>query len=234
MKANCEYCGSEIDNTLEECPHCGAKNPNFQRTVTGTPKTIDELKDFCDSKGLKLDTMHIHLGEDFKEPKAFGIYKNSSGDCVVYKNKADGTRAIRYQGSDGMNGGSAGDLNIIISVRPHSVFERDGDDLYCDVPITFAEAALGAEIDIQTLEGAQKYTIPEGTQTGTTFTLKNRGVARVNNPKIRGNLYLTVNVEVPKNLNAEQKSLLEKFAASCGESNYSKRTGFFKKHRKNG
>jgi len=142
--------------------------------------------------------------------------------------------ALRYQGSDGMNGGSAGDLNIIISVRPHSIFERDGDDLYCDVPITFAEAALGAEIDIQTLEGAQKYTIPEGTQTGTTFTLKNRGVARVNNPKIRGNLYLTVNVEVPKNLNAEQKSLLEKFAASCGESNYSKRTGFFKKHRKNG
>ena len=113
-------------------------------------------------------------------------------------------------------------------------FERDGDDLYCDVPITFAEAALGAEIDIQTLEGSQKYTIPEGTQTGTVFTLRNMGVQRVNNPKIRGNLYITVNVEVPKNLTAEQKSILEKFAASCGESNYSKRTGFFKKHRKNG
>ncbi len=101
MKANCEYCGSEIDNTLEECPHCGAKNPNFQRTVTGTPKTIDELKAFCDSKGLKLDTMHIHLGEDFKEPKAFGIYKNEkNGHFVVYKNKANGQRAIRYDGTD--------------------------------------------------------------------------------------------------------------------------------------
>ena len=101
MKANCEYCGSEIDNTLEECPHCGAKNPNFPRTVTGTPKTIDELKAFCDSKGLKLDTMHIHLGEDFKEPKAFGIYKNEkNGHFVVYKNKDNGQRAIRYQGSD--------------------------------------------------------------------------------------------------------------------------------------
>lgn len=136
--------------------------------------------------------------------------------------------ALKYQGSDGMNGGSAGDLNIIISVRPHSVFERDGDDLYCEIPITYAEATLGAEIEIPTLEGSMKYTIPEGTQTGTVFTLKNKGVTRVNS-KIRGNLYITVVVEVPKNLNMEQKSLLEKFAASCGESNYSKRTNFFKR-----
>ena len=133
--------------------------------------------------------------------------------------------ALRGQGSDGMNGGQPGDLNIIISVRPHSVFERDGDDLYCEVPITYAEATLGAEIDIPTLEGNQKFEIPEGTQTGTTFTLRNKGVTRVNS-KVRGNLYITVVVEVPKNLNAEQKALLEKFAASCGESNYNKRTKF--------
>jgi len=133
--------------------------------------------------------------------------------------------ALRAQGSDGMNGGQPGDLNIVISVRPHSVFERDGDDLYCEVPITYAEATLGAEIDIPTLEGNQKFEIPEGTQTGTTFTLRNKGVTRVNS-KVRGNLYITVVVEVPKNLNSEQKSLLEKFAASCGESNYNKRTKF--------
>jgi molecular chaperone DnaJ len=133
--------------------------------------------------------------------------------------------ALRGQGSDGMNGGQPGDLNIIISVRPHSVFERDGDDLYCEVPITYAEATLGAEIDIPTLEGNQKYEIPEGTQTGTTFTLRGKGVTRVNS-KVRGNLYITVVVEVPKNLNSEQKALLEKFAASCGESNYNKRTKF--------
>ena len=140
--------------------------------------------------------------------------------------------ALRYQGSDGMNGGQAGDLNIIISVRPHSVFERDGDDLYCEIPITFTEATLGASIDIQTLEGAEKYTIPEGTQTGTTFTLRNKGVCRVNNPKVRGNLYITVTVEVPRNLNAEQKELLKKFADSCGESNYSKKSNFFKRKKK--
>ena len=140
--------------------------------------------------------------------------------------------ALRYQGSDGMNGGQAGDLNIIISVRPHSVFERDGDDLYCEIPITFTEATLGASIDIQTLEGSEKYTIPEGTQTGTTFTLRNKGVCRVNNPKVRGNLYITVTVEVPRNLNAEQKELLKKFADSCGESNYSKKSNFFKRKKK--
>lgn len=101
MKIFCEYCGSELKNTDEECPNCGAKNPNFQRTVSGTPKTIEELKAFCDSKGLKLDRMHVHLGEDFKEPKAFGIYKNEkNGHFVVYKNKANGQRAIRYDGTD--------------------------------------------------------------------------------------------------------------------------------------
>jgi molecular chaperone DnaJ len=139
--------------------------------------------------------------------------------------------ALRYQGSDGLNGGTAGDLDIVISVRPHAIFEREGDDLYCEVPITYAEATLGAEIDIPTLEGKQKFTIPEGTQPGTQFTLRGKGVSRVNNPKIRGNLYVTVVIEVPKNLNTEQKELLSRFASSCGENNYSKRTGFFKRFR---
>lgn len=101
MKIFCEYCGSELKNTDEECHNCGAKNPNFQRTVKGTPKTIEELKAYCESKNLKLDRMHIHIGEDFREPKAFGIYKNEkNGHFVVYKNKADGQRAVRYDGTD--------------------------------------------------------------------------------------------------------------------------------------
>lgn len=140
---------------------------------------------------------------------------------------------IRGKGSDGTNGGSAGDLILVISVKRDEIFERDGSDIYCDVPITFAEATLGAEIDIPTLEGKMKFTIPEGTQSGTKFTLKQKGVQ---NPryKSRGNLYVTVVVEVPKNLNAEQKNLLSKFAESCGEKNYAKREKFFKKLFKNG
>lgn len=101
MKIHCEYCGSELKQTDEMCPNCGAKNANFQRTVKGTPKTIEELKIYCDSKCLKLDKMHIHIGEDFKEPKAFGIYKDEkTGHFIVYKNKANGQRAVRYDGTD--------------------------------------------------------------------------------------------------------------------------------------
>ncbi len=146
----------------------------------------------------------------------------------------DGQRVVlREKGSDGENGGRAGDLIIVVSVRRHDIFERKGNDIYCEVPITFAEATLGADIDIPTLEGKIKYTVPEGTQTGTVFTLRQKGIQYVN-AKTRGNLYVTVVVEVPKYLNAEQKSLLSKFADSCGEKNYARREKFFKKLFKNG
>lgn len=137
--------------------------------------------------------------------------------------------ALRGEGNAGRNGGGAGDLVIEVHVRPHAIFERDGSDIYCEVPVTFAQAALGAEIDIPTLDGTEKYTIGEGTQSGTTFTLRGKGVPNVNQPRSRGNLYLTVNVEVPRGLNSKQKDLLRTFAASCGESNNEKSTRFFKK-----
>ncbi|MBR6559441.1 MAG: molecular chaperone DnaJ [Clostridia bacterium] len=141
----------------------------------------------------------------------------------------DGQRiALRGEGHDGKNGGYPGDLIIEVSVRPHAYFERDGYNIYCDVPITFTEAALGAEIEIPTLEGKQKYNIPEGTQPGTRFTLKEKGIPFVNSKK-RGDLIFTVNVEVPKSLSGKQKELLKNFADSCGENNYQKHTSFFKR-----
>ena len=136
---------------------------------------------------------------------------------------------LRGQGSAGRNGGANGDLCILVRVLPHNIFERDGDNLYCEVPISFAEAALGAEIDIPIIGGkTEKFTIPEGTQTDTSFTLKGKGVANVNS-KRRGDLIITVNVETPKNLTSKQKELLSAFAASLGEGNTGKKQGFFKK-----
>ena len=136
---------------------------------------------------------------------------------------------LRGQGSAGRNGGSNGDLCIYVRVLPHNIFERDGDNLYCEIPISFAEAALGAEIDIPIIGGkTEKFTIPEGTQTDTSFTLKGKGVANVNS-KRKGDLIITVNVETPKNLTSKQKDLLNEFAASLGESNTGKKQGFFKK-----
>ncbi|MBQ8140093.1 MAG: molecular chaperone DnaJ [Clostridia bacterium] len=142
----------------------------------------------------------------------------------------DGERiALRSQGCDGRNGGPAGDLIILVSVKPHNIFERDGYNLYCEVPITVAEATLGAEIDVPTLEGNQKFTIPEGTQPGTRFTLRQKGVPYVNNSGRRGDIIFTVNIEIPKGLNEKQREKMREFADACGENNYSKKTGFFKR-----
>ncbi len=137
--------------------------------------------------------------------------------------------ALRGQGNDGRNGGPAGDLIITVAVRDHSIFERDGYHIYCEVPLTVAQATLGAEIDVPTLEGNIKYTIPEGTQPGAQFTLKGKGIPYVNGNGRKGDLIFAVTVEIPKGLNEKQKEAMRAFAESCGESNYSKTKQFFKK-----
>ena len=113
-------------------------------------------------------------------------------------------------------------------VKDHKIFERDGYNIYCDVPITVAEATLGAEIEVPTLEGNEKFKIPEGTQPNTEFTLKQKGIKYVNSTR-KGDLVFRVVVEIPKNLSEKQKEKMREFADSCGDSNYAKKTGFFKK-----
>ncbi len=99
-QVKCEYCGAFVDETEEKCPNCGAVNANFKRIVTGTPKTIEELKDWYMARKLPPESVtRFFIGKDIQEPKAFGIYKDGS-EVVVYKNKADGSRAIRYKGTD--------------------------------------------------------------------------------------------------------------------------------------
>ena len=100
MKVKCEYCGNFIPDTEEVCPVCGAPNEHMVRSGDGIPKTIEELKTFALSKNLPLAQMRFFIGEDIKEPKAFGIYEDVGGDFIVYKNKANGERAVRYRGSD--------------------------------------------------------------------------------------------------------------------------------------
>jgi molecular chaperone DnaJ len=137
--------------------------------------------------------------------------------------------ALRGQGNDGRNGGPAGDLIITVAVKGHSLFERDGYNIYCEVPLTVAEATLGAEIEVPTLEGNVKYEIPEGTQPGTTFTLRGKGIPYVNGNGRRGDLIFRTAVEIPKGLNEKQKEAMRAFAESCGEGNYAKHKQFFKK-----
>lgn len=100
MKIRCDYCDKYIEDTDELCPFCGAPNAHLIRNATGIPKTIPELQAFCKAHNLPLDQMRFFIDQDYKGAKAFGIYKNENNNFVVYKNKADGTRAIRYEGKD--------------------------------------------------------------------------------------------------------------------------------------
>ena len=138
------------------------------------------------------------------------------------------TISLRGQGNAGRNGGPAGDLLITVMVQPHELFRRDGVDVFCEAPITFAQAVLGAELKIPTIDGKVKYSIPEGTQTGTVFRLKGKGIP-VLNGRGRGDQYVTVTIETPRNLNKEQREALRRFSETLGESNYEKRKSFFKK-----
>ena len=99
MRQKCEYCDNWIDDTDAVCPHCGAPNEHMMVSGTGVPKTIGELKAFAQAHNLPLEQMRFFIGEDYKEPRAFGIYQDGE-DFVVYKNKADGNRAVRYRGKD--------------------------------------------------------------------------------------------------------------------------------------
>lgn len=222
---SCPDCNGSGGTDVEKCPDCnGTGRINVrQQTMLGYMQTQRPCAK-CAGKGKII-----------KNP-----CKNCNGKGRIKINKKlevnipagiDNHQNIilRGQGCAGINGGPSGDLIIEITVRPDRIFEREGNNIYCEVPISFSEAALGAEIDVPVLGGgSEKYKIPEGTQSGTNFTLKNKGIPNINSGR-KGDLIITVAVETPKNLNSKQKELLEAFAESLGENNGAKKQSFFKK-----
>lgn len=222
--ADCGGSGAQKGTTVETCKKCGGSGQMRvqQRTAFGIMQTMRTCDDCRGS------------GKIVKEPctncRGTGYVKITKTISVSIPAGIDNGQniSIAGQGNEGRNGGPAGDLIISVTVKPHAVFERNGSDIYCEVPINYWEAVLGDEIEIPTLDGKEKFTIPEGTQTGTTFTLRGKGITRVNS-SVRGNLYITVKVDVPKNMNTKQKELLKELAESFGDKVQSKRDGFFKK-----
>ena len=133
---------------------------------------------------------------------------------------------VSGQGSSGTNGGPAGDVHVYVNVRPHQIFDSRGDDVWCELPITFAQAAMGAEVVVPTIDGKVSYNVHEGTQPGDVFKLKGKGIPHING-RGRGDQYVKVTIEVPRNLNSKQKDILKQFEAATTDKNYAKRKGFF-------
>jgi len=134
-------------------------------------------------------------------------------------------------GDAGVRGGSAGDLYVFLHVRDHDVFERDGADLYCDVPVPFSTAAIGGELKVPTLDGQSSIKVPAGTQGGTVFRIRDKGVVNLSNGR-RGDLHVKLQVEVPTKLNADQQEKLRAFSESIGEHNSPMQESFFEKARR--
>ncbi|MCO5081848.1 MAG: molecular chaperone DnaJ [Rhizobiaceae bacterium] len=140
----------------------------------------------------------------------------------------DGTRIrLANEGEAGLRGGPPGDLYIFLSVKPHELFQRDGADLYCKVPISMTTAALGGQFEVATLDGTQtRVKVPEGTQNGRQFRLKGKGMPVLRQPQV-GDLYIQVAIETPQNLSKRQRELLEEFEKLSSKENSPQSSGFF-------
>ena len=223
---DCGGSGAAKGSAPATCPACNGtgQERRQQRTPFGVIQT-QTVCSRCHGKGKIIESpCHTCQGSgQVRKPAVVGISIPAGID--------DGqVITIRGKGNAGQNGGPAGDLQVQVSVRPHAIFERDGFDIWCELPLTFAQAALGAEISVPTLEGNVSYTIKEGTQPGDTFRLKGKGIPYING-RGRGDEIVRVTIEVPKNLNNKQKDILRSFEEATGDGNYQKRKGFFDKLR---
>jgi molecular chaperone DnaJ len=220
---NCKPCdgsGAKKGSAPVTCPTCGGIGQvrmqqgffSVQQTCPrchGQGKIISDPCDSCHGEGRV---------EEFKNLSVKVPPGVDTGDRI----------RLSGEGEAGTQGGPTGDLYVVISVRDHDIFQRDGKHLYCDVPISFTDAALGGELEVPTLDGRVKLRIPEGTQTGKQFRLRGKGVAPVRGGGA-GDLLCRVAVETPVNLSKRQRELLEELRASLeGDSSHSpKATGWF-------
>ena len=221
----CEHChgsGAAPGTSPETCSNCGGTGQVQQRRQT--PMGVFATSGPCPRCGGKGKV----IGTPCKSCGGSGQVRQRKTLKVNIPAGIDDGQivSLRGQGNAGKNGGPAGDLQIVIAVQPHPLFQRDGNSVYFNAPITFTQAVLGGELEIPTIDGKVKYEIPEGTQTGTTFRLRGKGIPNVNG-RGRGDQFVTVNIETPRNLNREQKEALRRFSESLKEQNYEERKGFF-------
>ncbi len=216
----CEGSGAAPGSRVVTCPTCRGRGQVvsargfFQVSQTcpqcrGLGEVVEKPCDTCAGEGRVDKTSRIKI----KIPPG-----------IAHGSRLRSTR----NGEAGVRGGDQGDLYIVVHVKEHPIFQREDDNLFCEVPISFTMAALGGEVPVPTLEGKASLKVPAGTQSGQSFKLRGKGVAHVTGRE-RGDLYARLLVEVPSRLNAEQRQKLEEFAALCGEDNSPLHKSFFER-----
>lgn len=224
---DCKGTGCAEGTTAEVCQKCGGSG--MVRVQQQTPFGVMQTTAPCrDCKGT---------GKIIHQPcktcnGAGSLHRQRKVSANIPAGIDNGqTISLRGLGNAGKNGGPSGDLLVTVMIRPNPQFRRDGTSVLYEMPISFAQAALGAEVEVPTIDGKVKYTIPEGTQTGTVFRLKEKGIPYLRNKNQRGDQYITVRVETPQTLTDAQKELLRELARSLGEKPADGKSGI-KRHKK--
>jgi molecular chaperone DnaJ len=205
----CEVChgsGAEAGSETRPCPACGGRGQIITaRGIFSIAQTCPQ----CQGAGRVIE-------KPCKACRGIGRRDRPSKIKLRIPAGVDSGSRLRSTGNGeaGLRGGPSGDLYVVLHVKPHEIFQRDGDDLLCEVPVSFVQAALGAEIDVPTLSGKSAIRIPPGTQPGTMFRLKGKGIKNVQGYG-HGDLHVRINVEVPTHLSAAQKAKLQEFVALC-------------------
>ncbi|MGX8699545.1 MAG: molecular chaperone DnaJ [bacterium] len=222
---DCGGNGCEKGTTPEICPDC--RGTGTVRTQRQTPFGIMQTQSECPRCGGKGKIIH----QPCKSCRGQGYVRKQKTVSVNIPAGIDNNQTIslRNEGHAGRNGGPNGDVLIAVSVKPHAYFQREGTSVLYELPISVTQAILGDEVEVPTLDGKVKYQIPEGTQSGTVFRLRGKGIPYIRTGQ-RGDEYVTVTVEIPKNLTQKQRDLVRELAESMdGKAPESGGKGFFRK-----
>ena len=233
-------CEKEITVTREEnCEECGGTGAKKGTSPTTCPtcKGTGQVQNFINTPIGRVSNVRVcdachGSGKIIKDPcpKCNGrgrVRRNRKISIKIPAGIDNGMQIpLRRQGEPGMRGGENGDLYIFVTVRPHKLFTRENYDLYCDVTVSFTQAALGGEIDVPTLNGMTKYNLPEGTQPGAVVRLRGQGIQNLRGAG-KGDLYIKINVEIPRRLTEKQKELLRQFDESVTGMEYEGKKSFF-------
>ncbi len=221
---NCAACNGSgsADGVVETCSYCrGAGQVRTTQNFMGMSMQSTSVCPQCNGRGKIVKT-------PCNTCRGKGKVRHTQKLKVKVPAGIDMGQMFRVagQGNVGSNGGPNGDVMVEVSIRRHPIFQRNGMDVYCEVPISFAQAALGGEIEVPTLDGKVTYDLPEGTQTGKEFSLSDKGIPDVSNPRRRGKHRFTVVVETPTKLTKEQKELLRQLEGTMESKSSPKRKKF--------